>query len=77
MWTFVFRSKESRAMPLTTLFGAMGVVLFACSTTFAVVAPRYPAYENILQLATGGFLLAGLCCFGIGLERAFGIALLH
>jgi hypothetical protein len=64
-------------MPLTTLFGAMGVVLFACGTAFAVVTPRYPASENILQLATGGFLLAGLCCFGIGLERALGMALLH
>jgi hypothetical protein len=55
----------------------MGVVLFACGTAFAVVTPRYPASENILQLATGGFLLAGLCCFGIGLERALGMALLH
>jgi hypothetical protein len=70
-------SKRSRAMTLPTLFGAMGAVLFVSSGAIGVFAPRYPAYEDILQLAAGCSLLAGLCCFGFGLERAFGMVLLH
>jgi hypothetical protein len=69
--------KRSRTMTLTTLFVAMGVVLFTCGAILAIIAPRHPSYEDSLQLAAGGSLIIGLCCFGIGLERVFGTAQLH
>jgi aspartate/methionine/tyrosine aminotransferase len=64
-------------MTPTTLLGILGVVFFASGVAMAVIAPRYPSYEDFLQLAGGGFLIVRLCCLGIGLERVFGTALLH
>ena len=64
-------------MTLTTLFGLIGAVFLAFGAAVAFIAPRYPAYEDILQIAGGGSLFAGLCSFGVGLERVFGMVLLH